>query len=110
MSSISVWQRFETTISSSSVMSDQQQNRFTPTRYHSQHSIWTEDENEQLIQWLEDPVNLQKTKKGSRMSKKMIITKIAIQIPTKPVVKVSYKYDNLIKSYKAAAKLNDQSG
>ncbi|RPB00785.1 hypothetical protein L873DRAFT_1842777 [Choiromyces venosus 120613-1] len=49
-------------------------------------------------------------KKGSGISKKAIIVEIATQIPSKPAVKVGYKYDNLLKSYRAAAKLNNQSG
>ena len=76
----------------------------------NEHAIWRRAENEQLIQWLEDPRNLRKTKKGSGVSKKTIITEIATHIPSKQAVKVGYKYDNLMKSYRAAAKLNNQSG
>jgi hypothetical protein len=79
-------------------------------RNHSEHSIWTQDENEQLIQWLEDPTNLQKTKKGSGISRKKIIAEIAAEIQTKSDVKVGYKYNNLMRAYRAAAKLNNQSG
>ena len=79
-------------------------------RNHNTHSIWTKEENELLVQWLENPENLRKTRKGSGISKSMILTEIAAHIPTKPVVKIGYKYDNLMKSYKAAAKMNNQSG
>ncbi|RPA88724.1 hypothetical protein L873DRAFT_1849621 [Choiromyces venosus 120613-1] len=77
---------------------------------YSENSAWTKDEVERLIQWFEDPANQQKTKKGSGITKKMIVTEIAAQIPTKEAVKVGYKYDNLMKSYRAAAKLNNQTG
>ncbi|KAG0126626.1 hypothetical protein HOY82DRAFT_542449 [Tuber indicum] len=90
-------------------MADEQQRSGGKGR-HGPHSIWTEDENEQLIQWLEDPENLRKMKQGSGVSKKSLITQIALQIPTKSTIKVGYKYDNLLKSYRAAAKLNNQSG
>ena len=79
-------------------------------RNHTQHSVWTQTEQEQLIQWLEEPQNLQKTKKGSGISKKAVIAEIATRIPSKPAVKVGYKYDNLLKSYREAAKLNNQTG
>ncbi|RPA97590.1 hypothetical protein L873DRAFT_1844779 [Choiromyces venosus 120613-1] len=79
-------------------------------RNHTQHSVWTQTEQEELIQWLEEPHNLQKIKKGSGISKKAIIVEIATRIPSKPAVKVGYKYDSLLKSYRAAAKLNNQSG
>jgi len=77
---------------------------------HNVHSIWTKEENERLVQWLENPDHLRKTRKGSGISKSMILTEIAAHIPTKPVVKIGYKYDNLMKSYKAAVKMNNQSG
>ncbi|RPA99654.1 hypothetical protein L873DRAFT_1789573 [Choiromyces venosus 120613-1] len=77
---------------------------------YSENSVWTKDEVERLIQWFEDPANQQKMKKGSGITKKMIVSEIAAQIPTKEAVKVSYKYDNLMKSYRAAAKLNNQTG
>lgn len=79
-------------------------------RNFSENTAWTKAETEKLIQWLEDPNNLQKLKKGSGITKKAIIAEIATVIPTKEVVKVGYKYDNLMKSYRAAARLNDQTG
>jgi len=85
-------------------------NTIEMARNYTQHLVWTQTEQKQLIQWLEEPHNLQKTKKGSGISKKAIITEIAAQIPSKPVVKVGYKYDNLMKSYRVGAKLNNQSG
>ncbi|RPA92188.1 hypothetical protein L873DRAFT_217089 [Choiromyces venosus 120613-1] len=51
----------------------------------------------------------EKQKEWSGFSKKMIITEMASQIPSKPAVKVGYKYNNLMKSYRVAAKLNNQS-
>ncbi|RPA96056.1 hypothetical protein L873DRAFT_1260435 [Choiromyces venosus 120613-1] len=79
-------------------------------RNYSENSIWTKDETEKILQWLEDPENLEKIKKGSEITKKLVITEIAALIPTKDPVKVGYKYDNLLKSYRAAAKLNSQTG
>ncbi|KAG0135009.1 hypothetical protein HOY82DRAFT_601315 [Tuber indicum] len=79
-------------------------------RDYSESSIWTKDETEIIIQWHEDPVNLEKIKKGSGVTKKAVVTEIAALIPTKETVKVGYKYDNLLKSYRAAAKLNSQTG
>jgi len=85
--------------SNSSIILMTTQNRSRMARNQTKHSVWTQTEQEQLIQWLEDPENLRKTNKGSGVSKKAIISEIAAQIPTKPPVKVSYKYDNLMKSY-----------
>jgi len=85
--------------SNSSIILMTTQNRSGMARNQTEHSVWTQTEQVQLIQWLEDPENLRKTKKGSGVSKKAIISEIAAQIPTKPPVKVSYKYDNLMKSY-----------
>jgi len=99
-----------TTISFFTIMAEQQQKSSSGGGRHGPHSIWTEIENEQLMQWLEDPENLRKMKKGSGVSKKALIAEISLQIPTKPTIKVGYKYDNLLKSYRAAAKLNNQSG
>ncbi|KAG0133713.1 hypothetical protein HOY82DRAFT_538015 [Tuber indicum] len=76
----------------------------------STHSVWTKDETKLLVQWLENPENLRKIRKGSGISKNMILTEIAARIPTKPIVKIGYMYDNLMKSYKAAVKMNNQSG
>ncbi|RPB02927.1 hypothetical protein L873DRAFT_1787381 [Choiromyces venosus 120613-1] len=74
------------------------------------HSIWTTAETEAMIKWLEEPENLRKTKKGSGITKKQVVKEIAAKIPTKPEVKVGYKYDNLLKSYREAVKMNNQSG
>ncbi|RPA95646.1 hypothetical protein L873DRAFT_1845858 [Choiromyces venosus 120613-1] len=75
------------------------------------HAVWTTSKMEALIEWLEESENLRKTKKGSRVSKKQIIKEVAGKIPTEPEVKVSYKYDNLLKSYHEAVKHNNsQSG
>ena|ERR1700759_325909 len=88
---------------------------FAETNNHSpkpmtEHAIWTREETEKLVQWLEEPDNLRKIKKGSGVSKKQIINEIAARISTKPTVKIGYKYDNLLKSYREAVKLNSQSG
>ncbi|RPA90912.1 hypothetical protein L873DRAFT_370788 [Choiromyces venosus 120613-1] len=74
------------------------------------HVIWTASETEQLIGWLEDPENMRKIRKGSRVTKKQVIGEITLRIPTKPAVKVGYKYNNLLKAYREAIKLNSQSG
>jgi len=74
------------------------------------HLIWTISETEALIEWLEEPENFRKTKKGSGISKRQIIKEIAAKIRTKPEIKVGYKYDNLVKYYREAVKLNGQSG
>ncbi|PUU75742.1 hypothetical protein B9Z19DRAFT_1130802 [Tuber borchii] len=79
-------------------------------RDYSENTIWTKAETERIIQWLEEPENLRKIKKGSGITKKTIVAEIAAQIPTKEAIKVGYKYDNIMKSYRAAAKLNNQSG
>ncbi|RPB00672.1 hypothetical protein L873DRAFT_1788849 [Choiromyces venosus 120613-1] len=72
--------------------------------------IKTTSETEALIKWLEELENLKKTKKGSRVSKKQISKEVVGKILIKPEVKVDYKYDNLLKSYHEAVKLNSQSG
>ena len=69
-------------------MAKEQQKSSSGGGRHGPHSIWTENENQQLIQWLEDPENLRKIKKGSGVSKKALITKISLEIPTKPTIKV----------------------
>ncbi|KAG0126310.1 hypothetical protein HOY82DRAFT_542698 [Tuber indicum] len=74
------------------------------------HSIWSTEETEALIEWLEEPANLRKAKKGSGVVKKQIVKEIVAKITTKPEVKVGYKYDNLLKSYREAVKMNSQSG
>ena len=76
----------------------------------SEHAIWTRAETEQLIVWLEEPENLQKIRKGSGITKRQVIGEIAATIPPKAQVKVGYKYNNLLKSYREAVKLNSQSG
>lgn len=78
----------------------------------ARHTIeaWTAQETERLIQWLEEPENQRKLQKGSGITKRQIISEIAVQIPTKPREKVGYKYNNLLKSYREAVKLNGQSG
>ncbi|KAG0138091.1 hypothetical protein HOY82DRAFT_535028 [Tuber indicum] len=48
-------------------------------------------------------------KKRSGVSKKSLIAEIALPIPTKSTITVGYMYDNLLKSYRAAVKLNNQS-
>jgi len=49
-------------------------------------------------------------KKESGISKKIIIADITTQIPTKRLIKIGYKYANLMKSYGAAVKVNNESG
>jgi len=44
------------------------------------------------------------------VSKKQIIKEIAASFPTKPAIKVGYKYDKLLKSYREAVKRNSQAG
>ncbi|RPA89669.1 hypothetical protein L873DRAFT_1849199 [Choiromyces venosus 120613-1] len=80
-------------------------------RNYSEHSYWNQEETGKLIEWLEELENLAKTKKGSRMPKKIeIVCELATRVPMKSEVKVGHKYDNMIKSYREAAKLNNQSG
>ena len=74
------------------------------------HAIWTAEETQRLIEWPEEPENLRKIKKRSGISKKQIISETAPKIPTKAPLKVEYKYDNLLKAYREAVKLNSQSG
>ncbi|KAG0642609.1 hypothetical protein HOY80DRAFT_1104414 [Tuber brumale] len=73
-------------------------------------SKWTAEETEVLMQWLEEPSNQRKTRKGSGVTKRQVIKEMAAKIPTKPEAKVGYKYDNLLKSYREAVKLNNQRG
>ncbi|RPA94068.1 hypothetical protein L873DRAFT_1846824 [Choiromyces venosus 120613-1] len=56
--------------------------------YKQHHwNVWTQTEQEELIQWLEESHNLQKMKKSSGISRKAIIAEIATRIPLKPAVK-----------------------
>jgi len=80
------------------------------SRIAQDHAVWTAEETERLIEWLEEPENLRKIKKESGIRKKQIISEIVSKIPTKAPLKVGYKYDNLLKAYREAVKLNGQSG
>ncbi|RPB04010.1 hypothetical protein L873DRAFT_44005 [Choiromyces venosus 120613-1] len=51
-----------------------------------------------------------KIRKVFGVFKRQIINEIALRILTKPVAKIGYKYNNLLKSYGEAVKLNGQSG
>ncbi|KAG0644283.1 hypothetical protein HOY80DRAFT_997044 [Tuber brumale] len=62
-----------------------------------------------MVQWLEESENLSKMKKVSSIAKKQMVKEIATKIPTKAAIKVGYTYDNLLKSYREVAKLNNQS-
>ncbi|RPA96671.1 hypothetical protein L873DRAFT_1845261 [Choiromyces venosus 120613-1] len=71
---------------------------------------WSKSEIEQIVLWLEDPIKLRRTQKGSGETKKHWISAIASTIPSRSEAQVGYKYDNLKKSYREALKLADQSG
>jgi len=58
-------------------MAEQSQKSSSGEGRYCQPSIWTENENEQLIQWLEDPENLRKIKNGSGVSKRVLIAEIS---------------------------------
>lgn len=71
---------------------------------------WSKSEIEQIVLWLEDPIKLRRTQKGSGETKKHWISLIASTIPSRSEAQVGYKYDNLKKSYREALRLADQSG
>ncbi|KAG0642620.1 hypothetical protein HOY80DRAFT_1103785 [Tuber brumale] len=73
-------------------------------------SKWMAEETEVLMQWLEEPSNQRKTRKRSGITKRQVIKEMAAKILMKPEAKVGYKYDNLLKSYREAVKLNNQTG
>jgi len=71
---------------------------------------WITLELEQMVQWLEDPNNQAKFRKGSGLTKKAALTLLVNQLPNKTSQQVSDKYGNLKRAYAKAAQLNDQSG
>jgi len=77
----------------------------TPSR-----SFWTPEKLEQMVQWLEEPSNQSKFKKGSGMTKKGALSSLVSQIPSKTAKQIFDKYCNIKKAHSKAARLNDQSG
>jgi len=76
----------------------------------SNSSDWSKSEIELIVRWLEDPIQLRRTQKGSGETKKHWISAIASTISSRSEAQVGYKFDNLKKSYREALKLADQSG
>ena len=71
---------------------------------------WSKSEIEQIVLWLEHPIKLHRTQKGSGETKKHWISSIASTIHSCSEAQVGYKYNNLKKSYREALMLADQSG
>jgi len=73
-------------------------------------SFWTSAELEKIVQWLEEPSNQSRFKKGSGLTKKAALAPLASQFPNKTPQQISDKYHNIKRARSKAAKLNDQSG
>jgi hypothetical protein len=75
-----------------------------------QSRFWTTAELEQMVQWLEEPLNQSRFKKGSGLTKKAALAPLVSQLPNRTPQQVSDKYSNIKRAYTKAAQLNDQSG
>jgi hypothetical protein len=67
----------------------------------SQGRYWTTLELEQMVRWLEEPSNQTDFRKGSRLTKKVALTPLVNQLPSKTLQQVSDKYGNLKKSMRS---------
>jgi hypothetical protein len=77
----------------------------TPSR-----TLWTPEELEQMVQWLEEPSNQSRFKKESGLTKKAALAPLASQLSSRTAKQIFDKYCNIKKSRSKAARLNDQSG
>ena len=75
-----------------------------------QGRFWTTAELEQMVQWLEEPPNQSRFKKGSGFTKKAALAPLVSQLPNRTPQQVSDKYSNIKRAYTKAAQLNGQSG
>jgi hypothetical protein len=71
---------------------------------------WSMEETEQIVNWLEEPVNLSRTRKGSGEKKISWMRSIAENIPTRSETQVTYKYDNLKRAHRDTVQLANSSG
>jgi hypothetical protein len=68
------------------------------------------DHFEQIVQWLEEPSNQSRFKKGSGLTKKAALAPLGRQFPTKTAKQIFDKYSNIKRAHSKAAQLNYQSG
>jgi hypothetical protein len=59
-----------------------------------------------MVQWLEEPSNQSRFKKGSGLTK---LAPLARQFPSKTAKQIFDKYSNIKRAHSKAAQLNDQS-
>ncbi|KAL7271346.1 hypothetical protein RUND412_005906 [Rhizina undulata] len=86
-----------------------------PVAAHSQHveetrSPWTAGDMEKIVLWLEDPVNLARTKGRTRETKSTWMRDLALLFPTRSFKQVYDKFDNYKKAWKEAHNWNKQPG
>jgi hypothetical protein len=62
----------------------------TPSR-----AFWTPEELEQMVQWLEDPSNQSRFKKGSGLTKEAALTPLASQLSSGTAKQIFDKYCNI---------------
>jgi hypothetical protein len=61
----------------------------------SAESFWTPEELEQMVQWLEEPSNQSRFKKGSGLTKKAALAPLARQLSSKTAKQIFDKYCNI---------------
>ncbi|RPA92794.1 hypothetical protein L873DRAFT_1847559 [Choiromyces venosus 120613-1] len=71
---------------------------------------WSLEETEKIVSWLEEPINLRQTQKGSGEKKSSWLKSIAALIPTKTESQVTYKFDNLKHAHRDTVHLANSSG
>jgi hypothetical protein len=62
------------------------------------------------VQWLEEPSNQSRFKKGSGLMEKAALAPLANKFPNRTPQQMSEKYNNIKRARSEAAQLNDQSG
>jgi len=63
-----------------------------------------------MVSWLEEPINLRRTQKGSGEKKSSWLKSIATRIPTRTESQVTYKFDNLKRAHRDTVRLANSSG
>jgi len=77
---------------------------------HKNTGDWSLKETERIVSWLEEPMNLRRTQKGSGEKKSSWLKSIAALIPTRTESQVTYKFDNLKRAHRDTVRLANSSG
>jgi len=71
---------------------------------------WSLEETEKIVSWLEEPISLRRTQKGSGEKKSSWLKSISALIPTQTESQVTYKFDNLKQAQRDTVRLANSSG